>query len=246
VYVAISTRCFSDLSFPQACAQVLDLEFDKLEIWLDDAGHLSATEASVDPERFVESYRDTTRVVPVAINIGHPVSSTVFRGLSKVAKFLRITQITLPAAPLGTPFNSEIERLREHLRVGSQDGVRVSIRTQAGALTEDPHTAVELCQSVPGLGLTLDPSHYLRAASPERALDLAYPHTFHLHLRDSTREQVQVPVGLGEVDYSRMVAQLRRVDYARALSIDMDPALMEPEQRPIELRKMRMLLETLL
>src|SRR5262245_1500868 len=81
VYVAISTRCFSDLPFPQACAQVLDLEFDKLELWLDDAGHLSATEASVDPEGFVESYRDTTRVVAVAINVGHGVSADVFRGL---------------------------------------------------------------------------------------------------------------------------------------------------------------------
>jgi sugar phosphate isomerase/epimerase len=67
-----------------------------------------------------------------------------------------------------------------------------------------------------------------------------------MHLRDTTPEQVQVRIGLGEIDYSRLISQLNRHKYARALSVDLFPELLPENQRPIELRKMRLLLESLL
>jgi sugar phosphate isomerase/epimerase len=247
VFVAVSTRCFADVGFAETCAQIADLEFDKLEIWLDESGqHLTPAEVADDPDAFVHRYRETTRVTPVAISLGHDPDPALFGGVSKAAKQLRITQITVPASAHGTPFNAEIERLRELAQSANQDGVRLSITPQTGKLTEDPHTAVELCQAVPGLGLTLDPSYLLQMPSPDRALELVYPRTFHVHLRDSTPQQLQVQVGLGEIDYSKLISQLQRVRYDRALSIEFLPELMDPAQRPLELRKMRMLLESLL
>jgi sugar phosphate isomerase/epimerase len=53
-------------------------------------------------------------------------------------------------------------------------------------------------------------------------------------------------VGLGEVDYSRIIAQLRRYDYTRALSVEILPSLLNGQDRALEMRKIRMLLETLL
>jgi len=247
VFVAVSTRNFAELGFEDACAQILDLEFDRLELWLDDRGRqLTVSDVASDPDGFVTRYREATRLSPAAITLAHDVGPEVLRGLAKAAKQLRITQITLPAADLGTPFNAEIERLRELNSVSSQDGVRTSISTRRGTLTEDPHTAIELCQAVPGLGITLDPSHYLKNPSPERALDLVIPHTFHVQLRDSTADSLQVQVGLGELDYGRLISQLRRVNYTRALTIELLPEMLQDLQRPLELRKMRMLLESLL
>jgi len=247
VFVAVSTRNFADLSFEDACAQVVDLEFDRIELWLDDRGqHLTVDQLASDPDAFVTRYREATRLSPAAITLAHDIRPDALRGLAKAAKQLRITQITLPAADLGTPFNAEIERLRELSSVASQDGVRTSIRTQRGTLTEDPHTAVELCQAVPGLGITLDPSHYLKTPSPDRAIDLVMPYVFHVLLRDSTADSLQVQVGLGELDYSRLISQLRRINYTRALSIELLPDMLGELQRPLELRKMRMLLESLL
>jgi sugar phosphate isomerase/epimerase len=247
VFVAVSTRNFSELSFEDACAQIIDLEFDRIELWLDDRGpQLRVADVADDSEAFVTRYREATRLSPAAITIAHDVSPDAIRGLAKTAKQLRITQITLPAADLGTPFNAEIERLRTLAGITAQDGIRTSIRTQRGTLTEDPHTAVELCQAVPGLGISLDPSHYLKTPSPDRAMDLVIPHTFHIHLRDSTADSLQVQVGLGELDYSRLISQLRRVNYTRALSNELLPDMLGDLQRPLELRKMRMLLESLL
>jgi sugar phosphate isomerase/epimerase len=247
VFVAVSTRCFAEFPFADACAQLVDLEFDKIEIWLDDFGtHLRVSDVAHDPDAFVTRYRETTRMPPVAFTTAHDIDPRMLQGLTKAAKQLRVTQVTIPASPLGTPFNAEIERLRELTRTARQDGVRLSIRTQAGTLTEDAHTAVELCGAVPGLGLSLDPSHFLRHPASERALDLVYEQTYHVHLRDSTPQELQVQVGLGQVDYSKLVVQLRRVGYDRALSIEFLPELMDSSQRPLELRKMRMLLESLM
>ena len=127
-----------------------------------------------------------------------------------------MTQITLPASPLGTPFNTEVDRLREFVRLTSEDGIRLSIKTEAGHLTEDPHTAVELCQAVRGLGITLDPSYYMIGPNAGKSYDQVFPYVYHTHLRDSTAQSVQVQVGLGELDYTRLINQLRRRSYNRA------------------------------
>jgi sugar phosphate isomerase/epimerase len=247
VFVAASTRSFSDKSFAEAAFLLDDLEYDKIEIWMDEAqGHLKPSEVVRDPDGFCTRYREMTRLTPVAFCIDTDVRVQDFLILSRVAKQLRIAQITVPASKLGTPFNSEIDRLREFLQVASQDGVLVSIKTKTGHLTEDPDTAIELCQAVAGLGLTLDPSYYVCGPHRDANYDQVFPFVQHVHLRDTTPEQLQVPVGLGQMDYSRLISQLERVKYNRALSVEILPELTEPDARLIELRKMRLLLESLL
>lgn len=247
VFVAASTSSFADLPFDEACRQIADLEYDRVEIWMSEAGeHLRPSSVAADPDRFYAHFRELTRLTPVAICLEDDLDQDAFRGIARVAKLFRITQVTLPAGPLGTPFNTEIDRLRTMLAIAGESGIRLSIKTRIGHLTEDPHTAVELCQAVPGLGLTLDPSHFMCGPNRGRPFDQVFPHVYHVHLRDSTSEALQVQVGLGEVDYSRLIAQLRRHGFDQALSVDLLPAHLDPAARPLELRKLRMLLETLI
>ncbi|MGQ0636109.1 MAG: sugar phosphate isomerase/epimerase family protein [Planctomycetaceae bacterium] len=247
MFVAASTRCFSDKPFVEAAFLLDDLEYDKLELWLDEgSSHLKPSEVVADPEGFCTRYREWTRLSPVAICLESEVDPAWFALLTRAAKQLRVAQITISAARLGTPFNSEIDRLRELLKIASEDGVLLSIKTKTGHLTEDPHTAVELCQAAPGLGITLDPSYLLCGPHRGGNYDQVFPYVQHVHLRDSTPDQVQVPVGLGQIDYSRLISQLERVKYNRALSVEVLPELGDDQSRPIELRKIRLLLESLL
>ena len=247
MFVAASTHCFAEKPFAEACDQIVDLEFDKIELWMSEAGdHLRPSEVAAEPERHVGRYREATRLTPIAICLAEDPPGNVLAGLSKWAKLLRVTQITIPASPLGTPFNTEIDRLREAVRITSGDGVRLSVKTETGHLTEDPHTAVELCRAVKGLGLTLDPSYYVAGPHRGQSYDLVFPYVYHVHLRDSTADHVQIQTGLGEIDYSRLINQLHREGYHLALSVDLLPAHTDPELRPLEMRKLRMLLETLL
>jgi sugar phosphate isomerase/epimerase len=247
VFVAASTHCFGDKSFQEACGLIADLEYDKIEIWLSEAGeHLKPSTVAADPDRFGVQFREMTRLTPIAIALEENVDLATVAAISKLAKSLRITQLTIPASPLGTPFNAEIDRLRSILAITNQDAIRLSLKTRAGDLTEDPNTAVELCQAVGGLGLTLDPSYYICGSRAANSYDRVFPYVYHMHLRDTSADKLQVQIGLGEVDYSRLINQLARFDYKRALSVDLFPSLTDMETRPLEMRKLRMLLESLL
>jgi sugar phosphate isomerase/epimerase len=248
MFVAASTRCFSDKGFAEACHLITDLEFDKIEIWFDDqSGQVRPSDVVKNIEGFYAQFREATRLTPVAFTLEHDVPAKTLHDLCKLAKLMKVSQITVPSSPLGTPFNEEIDRLRTFVRLADQETIRISLKTKTGTLTEDPRTAVELCQAVKGLGLTLDPSYYLCGPHSARGIDSLMPYTYHVHLRDSTVNHLQIQVGLGEVDYTRLISQLRKENFDRVLSVELFPELYPADvNRPLELRKLRMLLETLL
>ena len=247
MFVAASSRCFSEKPFFEACQLITDLEYDKVEIWMNREGeHLNPVPTAANPEKFVSQYREHTRLTPIAITLENDVEPGILAGLSKLAKTMRIAQLTVPASPLGTPFNTEIDRLREFVKITGSDGVRLSIKTKTGHLTEDPRTAVELCQAVPGLGITLDPSYYICGPYKGQSYDPVFPYVHHVQLRDTTPERVQVQTGLGEVDYARLISQLEKQKYNLALSVDLIPEYTDEADRPLEMRKLKMLLDTLL
>jgi sugar phosphate isomerase/epimerase len=100
---------------------------------------------------------------------------------------------------------------------------------------------------VPGLGLTLDPSHYHVGPHGAVNYDSVFPYVRHVRLRDtgSKPEQFQVRVGQGELEYGRVITQLDRCRYDRALTVDIrDEAGSEFPVEP-EVRKLKYLLESL-
>ena len=64
------------------------------------------------------------------------------------------------------------------------------------------------------------------------------------HLRDTKVDAFQVRIGQGGVEYGKIVKQLERVGYKRALCAHLPP--LENVDQVAELRKMRLLLESLL
>ncbi|MEZ6122928.1 MAG: TIM barrel protein [Planctomycetaceae bacterium] len=245
--VAGSTRSLWDLPFAVACGQLQDMGFDKAELWISDR-HRQLTVADIvsDADSIIAAFRESSRLTPVAIFLEQEVTLDQFRHIVNFAKQLRVAQITIEASPLGTPFNSEIDRLKERNHLCIEEGIRLSVLTRSGLLTEDPHTAIELCQSVKGLGITLDPSYYI--CTPKGAVSFAvvYPAVTHVHLRDTSLSELQVPAGLGEIDYARIISALQKERYDRTLCIDLLPETMQGEERLLELRKLRLLLESLL
>ncbi|WP_437194404.1 sugar phosphate isomerase/epimerase family protein [Planctomicrobium sp. SH527] len=246
MFVAASTRCFAEMDFWQALDLITDLEFDRVEIWLDENGALKPSFVVQNSDEFIARIRDRTRLSPIAFTFAHDVDEQTFLGICRISKVLRISQLVVQSSPLGTPFNLEIDRLRSMIAIATAHGIRVGLKTQAGRLSGDAHTAVELCQAVDKLGLAFDPSYFLDPKVVDTVMELTSPYTLHAHLRDSTASQLQVQVGLGEVDYSKLIGLLERYRYNRALSIEILPEHTEASQRPLELRKLRMLLESLL
>ncbi len=248
--IAASTRSLWDLPFGEACNQLQHLGFDKAEIWINENfDHLKVTELAANVDSAVAKFREASRLSPVAIFLDEEIEAETDEHFDAVVTFanqLRVAQITIRASPLGTPFNSEIDRLRSRNLKCMAEGIRLSILTKTGLLTEDPHTAIELCQSVKGLGITLDPSYFVCNLKGEVDFDVVYPRVTHVHMRDSSHTELQVPCGLGEIDYNKIIASLRQEDFNRTLSVDLLPHTMEGEERHLEMRKLRLLLESLL
>lgn len=246
MHIAASTRSLWDMAFPAACLQIQELGFDKLEIWLnEDFEQLKPSKVAADRDGCVAQLREASRLTPNSIFLETEVDLETFKEIVNFAKQLRIAQITIQASPKGTPFNSEIDRLRDRYAICHHESIRLSILTKTGTLTEDPHTAVELCQAVKGLGITLDPSYYICTTGGAKDFDMIFPHVLHMHLRDTSATELQVLAGLGEVDYNHIVQMLRQNGYQRALSVDLLPRTMEGEERLREMRKLRLLLASL-
>jgi sugar phosphate isomerase/epimerase len=250
VFVCASTDCFPDLPKDEVLPTLVDLEFTCVELPLrEDARAWCAPSRVVkDFDRALEAFRDTHRLTVAALTVeptaaGHGYYDE-FAACSKLAKALRVVPLVVPAAELGTPFNEEIERLRELVRIASLEGCQVAMRTEIGCMTEDPDTAVVLCNNVKGLGLSLDPSHYIAGPRQGRDYSKVMPFVYHVRLRDTTKSKLHVRVGQGEIDYGKLLGQLDKVGYNRALTVHMPP-LDEFDHRA-ELRKMRLLLESLL
>ncbi len=247
--VAASTECYRQLPLVEAVTKLGDLEFTSVEIAIhEEQGPVRPSQVAVDVEMAAAKCRDTHRldVVAYSVQITAPGEEYYrqFAAICRLAKATKVVTLTVPSAELGTPFNEEVERLRQLVALAEQEGVRVGILSQVGRLSEDPDTVTVLCDNVKGLGLTLDPSHYVCGPHQGKSIDKLMKYVYHVHLRDSKKDQLQVRVGQGEVEYGKLISQLRQVGYDRALSVHIDE--MPDVDHMVELRKMRLLLESLL
>jgi sugar phosphate isomerase/epimerase len=233
----------------EVLSKLSDLEFTNVEIAIHETGgQLKPSDVAKDVETAIALCRDTQRlnVIAYSVQIEAPGEEYYdqFSAICRLAKATKVVTLTIPSGELGTPFNEEVEKLRRLVAIAELQGVRVGIRSQVGRLSEDPDTVTVLCDNVKGLGLTLDPSHYICGPHRGRDFDKLMKYVYHVHLRDTKKDQLQVRVGQGEIDYGRMISLLQMVGYNRALSVHI--AEMPGVDHMVELRKMRLLLESLL
>jgi len=249
VFVAASSRCFATLPLDAALGRLVDLEYTTVEIMIHESGgHLKPSEVLADQEQAIRTCRQTHRLTPIAysVDIDAPEDEyyVQFAACCKLAKATKVVTISVRSAERGTPFNAEVERLRDMVAIASKEGVLVALVTEVGRMTEDPDTALVLCDNVKGLGITLDPSHYICRPHSGVSFEPLLKYVLHVRLRDTTKQKLQVRVGQGQVEYGRLVTQLNRYRYNRALCVDIAPA--DDVDQIAELRKMRLLLESLI
>jgi sugar phosphate isomerase/epimerase len=256
VFVACSTLCFAREPLEKALRQIAELEFDKYELAItEDGPHLRPSEVADDPEAALAGLRKGPSLIPSAIHLDlGPVDWAAaqtrrrFEALCRFAKALNVAVITLPSAPLGTPPDQEARRLAAIQAVALREGLVLALLNHSQAVSGDPQVALQLCKAVPGLALTLDPSHFLHGGHKEAEFDALYPFVQNTHLRDTGKQpgEFQVRVGQGQVEYARIVAQLQRYGYNRALTVAIIDRPDNPFEREVEVRKLKLLLETLL
>jgi sugar phosphate isomerase/epimerase len=253
VYVACSTQCFARYPLERALRTIGELEFSKLDVAIHEQGpHLRPSEVADDVNLAAQRIRIGPSLTPAAFSVEIDAANPEeyqrqLRAVCRLARLSTVSVITMPAASSGSGLDAEVERLTALIKLAQAEGIVLTVPTRTGTLTENPDTAVELCQRVPDLGLTLDPSHYIAGPHQGRNFDQVYPYVRHVHLRDTGRSpgHFQVRIGQGEIEYGRIVAQLNRYHYDRLLTVDIQDIADAPFAMEPEVRKLKYLLESL-
>ncbi|MGP0069521.1 MAG: sugar phosphate isomerase/epimerase family protein [Isosphaeraceae bacterium] len=256
MFVSCSTLCFAREPLEAALRHIAELEFDKFELALvEDGQHLRPSEVGDNPEAALQRLRRGPSLIPSALHLdlgpvdwADPIIRRRFDGLCRLAKSLSVAVLTMHAAPAGTPMADELKRLSQLHGTAMREGLVVALLTHSETLAGDPRAAVELCEALPGLGLTLDPSHFLQSSHPHTDFDALFPYVQNIHLRDTGQApgEFQVRVGQGQVDYARIVNMLQRHGYKRSLTVAIIDRIENPFDREVEVRKLKLLLETLI
>lgn len=252
MYVACSTLCFSKLPLEDALQTIREMRFPKADLAIHPHGpHLTPAEVLADSGRI--GVRLKAANLPVAsfhVVLERPESeesSRELRAICRLARVATVPLLTVPAAPFGSDFDAEVARLQEWCRIATSEGVILTVETHSESVTADPVGAIELCRRVRGLSLTLDPSHYHIGTHGPANYDRLFGLVRHVRLRDSGAKPdlFQVRVGQGELEYGRIVSQLGRHRYDRALSVDIRDGTDSPFPVGPEVRKLKYLLESL-
>ena len=252
MYVACSTLSFSKLSLEDALQTVREMRFTKADLAIhDDGPHLTPAQVVADPARAAQRLKAANLpLAAIHLSIGcadAETARTQFRAACRLARVSTVPLVTVPAAPLGSDFDVEVKRLTGWVKIAETEGVILTVETHAATLTADPLGAAELCRRVPGLALTLDPSHYHVGPHAPADYDNLYQYVRHVRLRDTgkTPEQFQVRIGQGELEYGKIVSQLDRCRYDRALTVDYRDVPDNAFPVGAEARKLKYLLESL-
>jgi sugar phosphate isomerase/epimerase len=254
VFVACSTLCFTREPIESALRHIAELEFDKVELAVvENSPHLRPSDAAENTEAAAARLRHGPSLTPAGLTLDFgdlepdsPVLRRRFEGICRLAKALTVAVLSIPAAPLGTPFEDEVKRLSMLSGIAMREGLVLAVETHGQTLTVDPAAALELCNIVPGLGVSLDPSHYIQAGVKD--YDALFPYVQNIQLRDTGKgpNEFQVRVGQGEIEYGRIVNQLERFGYDRALTVAILDTIENPFDVEVEVRKLKLLLESLI
>jgi sugar phosphate isomerase/epimerase len=254
VFVACNTLCFSREPLEKAIRHIADLEFRKIDLAIVEGGtHLRPSEVAEGIEAALGRLRDAPSMTPsaYAVDFGDAEGAAFrrrFEAVCRLAKVQTVAVITIPAAPPETPFDDEVKRLSALAGHAMREGLVLALMTDSKTLTADPAVAAGLCRAVPGLGLTLDPSHYIQGPLAGGNYDEVFPFVQNVLLRDTGRKpgEFQVRVGQGEIEYGRIVNLLERHSYVRALTVSILDSLDSPFDVEVEVRKLKLLLESLI
>src|SRR5262249_26103732 len=161
VFVACSTLCFGRFSLEHALRVIGELHFSKFDVAVHEQGcQLKPSQVAADVPAAAARLRYGPGLTPAAFSVeidvpGEEEYHRQFQAVCRLAGSSAVPLVTIRPAELEVPLDAEVERLGKLIRIGDGEGILVCAATLIGTHTQTPELAVQLCEKVPGLGLTL-------------------------------------------------------------------------------------------
>jgi sugar phosphate isomerase/epimerase len=96
----------------------------------------------------------------------------------------------------------------------------LGVEPHVGSLTNTPARALELAESLPGLGLTLDYAHFTRAGVADSRIEPLAARATHFHARCARKGRLQCGIGTNTIDFGRALRALRAHHFAGWVALE--------------------------
>lgn len=239
--IAGSTLLYTRHSLDTACERLSDLGFPAIDLaTIEGWAHLDPSTLVDTVETAVRRVRTASDDLPIiAINAGlgtvePEVAANRLDAVGQLGQELAVSTITLQPGKLDT-LQADLERIERLATVLEPYDSTLCIEAHYNTPAEDPEIALEYAQ-LPGVQLTLDPSHFAVGPYWEDGYDALLDSVGHVHLRQAgdSWEALQRPVDDGRIDIERVLEKLRIAGYSGHYSIEyidsldgVDPATAE-------------------
>lgn len=110
--------------------------------------------------------------------------------------------------------------LAARVELAGERGVRLSIEPHLGSVASTPARALDLLAEAPGLGLTLDYSHFVYQGLSESDVHPLAAHARHYHVRGARRGRMQAPLRESTIDFEGMVDAAAAAAYDGFLGLE--------------------------
>jgi sugar phosphate isomerase/epimerase len=238
---------FPKLSLEQAIRLIAMLEFRYVDLGAHlDGTHLQPDRIEADPRGEAERVRRALVDAGLAASYVFPTFGRGFRDrpinapdpATRAANRRRFAALVafatgvgargftlLPGViweELGPDRSLELacEGLAELVELGREAGLAVTVEPHLESVVEEPERALALAEAVPGLGFTLDYSHFLAAGLPPERVHPLLRRTANFHARQAAPGRLQAPHDEGTLDFADLVRRLHDAGYDGYLCVE--------------------------
>lgn len=156
----------------------------------------------------------------------HAANTRDFSALARFAQGVGAQGITIlpglhfPTETRKANLDRTIAAFQELMDIAANSGLRLSFEAHVGSVCPEPLVAGQVLDAVPGLTLTLDPSHFWVQGYDLDDLDPLLERTGHVQLRQANRRLVQCSAQEGEIEVPVFLRKLQRASYEGAISCE--------------------------
>lgn len=122
--------------------------------------------------------------------------------------------------PYETSFARAVEELQWRVDQAQAYDIIFGVEAHVGSLVPDPGSAERLAQTVPGLTLTLDYTHFTRLGIPDTAVEPLIKYAGHFHVRGAREGRLQESFARSTIDYQRVYQAMQAAAYTGWIGIE--------------------------
>ena len=115
-------------------------------------------------------------------------------------------------------YDDSLKRCAEELAwrttAAAKSGITFAVEAHIGSIVPTPARAKRLLESVPGLTLTLDYTHFTYQGLPDDEIEPLLSYASHFHARGACQGKLQASLKENTIDYGRVLRAMKGVNYS--------------------------------